>query len=150
MYKFEKLEVWNLALEYLDLVYLITERLPRDEDFNLKSQMRRAVTSIALNIAEGSTGQTDSEQARFLGHAIRSLTEIVACLRIIARRGYLIDKKDEFRVEDTGLALVRKLQAMRNVLDPTRKWARETAGGYAHYGSGSISGDMTSEESGLE
>jgi four helix bundle protein len=48
-FKFEKLEVWQLALVYIDLVYEITEQLPRSEEFNLKSQMRRAATSISLN-----------------------------------------------------------------------------------------------------
>ncbi len=131
MYKFEKLEVWKLALEYLDLAYSISEDLPREEDFNLKSQMRRAATSIALNIAEGSTGQTDVEQARFIGHAIRSLTEIVACLRIASRRSYPIDSERANRAEEVGLTLVRKLQAMRNAVDPSRKWIREDEEGYA-------------------
>jgi four helix bundle protein len=39
-FKFEKLEVWQLALDYIDLVYQITEDLPRSEEYNLKSQMR--------------------------------------------------------------------------------------------------------------
>jgi four helix bundle protein len=46
---------------------------------------------VALNIAEGSTGQTDAEQARFLGLAIRSLLETVACQHIISRREFLQD-----------------------------------------------------------
>ena len=62
-YKFEKLAVWQRALEYVDLVYAVAEALPRAEDFNLKSQITRAASSIALNIAEGSTSQTDAEQA---------------------------------------------------------------------------------------
>lgn len=41
---------------------------------------------MALNIAEGSTGQTDAEQGRFLGLAVRSLLETVACQHIISRR----------------------------------------------------------------
>lgn len=88
-FKFEKIEVWHLALGYIDLVYETTEQLPKSEEYNLKSQMRRAATSVALNIAEGSTGQTDAEQARFLGLAIRSLPETVACQHIISRRDYL-------------------------------------------------------------
>jgi four helix bundle protein len=90
-FKFERLEVWNLALEYLDLIYDIAKGLPRGEEYNLKSQIVRAATSVALNIAEGSTGQTDKEQARFLGIAIRSLMETVACQHIIRRRGFLPD-----------------------------------------------------------
>lgn len=38
-FKFEKLEVWRLSLDYLDLIYETAERLPRSEDYNLKSQM---------------------------------------------------------------------------------------------------------------
>jgi len=91
-FKFEKLEVWQLALDYLDLIYQIAGQLPRSEEYNLKSQMIRAATSVALNIAEGSTGQTDAEQARFLGLAIRSLLETVACQHIISRRKYLQDQ----------------------------------------------------------
>ena len=69
-YKFEKLEIYQLALDYLDLIYALADRLPRNEEFNLRSQMIRAGTSIVLNIAEGSTGQTDPEQSRFLGIAL--------------------------------------------------------------------------------
>lgn len=50
-YKFEKLEVWELALEYVNLIYRIAEKLPAFEEYNLKSQIVRAGTGIALNIA---------------------------------------------------------------------------------------------------
>lgn len=85
-YKFEQLEVWQLTMDYIDAIYSLAEKLPRSEEFNLKSQIIRAVTSIALNIAEGSQGQTDAEQARFLGLSIRSLIETIACQHIIRRR----------------------------------------------------------------
>jgi four helix bundle protein len=80
------LEVWKLALDYIDLVYKVAENLPRSEDYNLKSQITRAATSIALNIAEGSQGQSNAEQASFLGMAIRSLIETVACQKIIQQK----------------------------------------------------------------
>jgi four helix bundle protein len=80
-FKFENLEVWQLGLDYVDLMYELAEKIPRSEDFNLKSQLTRAATSVTLNIAEGSTGQSDAEQNRFLGLALRSLIETVACLR---------------------------------------------------------------------
>lgn len=57
-FKFEQLEVWRLFLDYIDLIYKIVGQLPRVEEYNLKTQMIRAATSVALNIAEGSTGQT--------------------------------------------------------------------------------------------
>ena len=78
LYKFEQLKIYQLALDYIDKIYLLTPKLPRNEEFNLGSQIKRAATSIALNIAEGSTGQTDPEQARFLAMALRSVLETVA------------------------------------------------------------------------
>ena len=67
-FKFEKLEVWQLALEYVDLTYDLAGRLPKSKECNLKSQIIRAATSVALNIAEGSTSQTDAEQGAVLEH----------------------------------------------------------------------------------
>ena len=117
MYKFEQLEVYQLALDYIDQVYALAEKLPRSEEYNLKSQIIRAATSIALNIAEGSTGQSDAEQSRFLGMAIRSLLETVACRHIIQRRGYLKQNEELLRqLDGSGQKLVRKLQAMRKAV----------------------------------
>jgi four helix bundle protein len=124
-FKFEKLEVWQLALDYIDLIYGIAELLPRSEDYNLKSQIRRAATSVALNIAEGSTGQTDVEQARFLGLALRSLLETVACQHLISRRGYLEDLTSLRQVYSQADLLAAKIQAMRNALVPDKTWVRE-------------------------
>lgn len=76
-YKFERLEVWQMAMEYTDHVYAIAQHLPTEEKYGLTSQITRAANSIALNIAEGSTRQSDQEQTRFLGYAIRSLSETV-------------------------------------------------------------------------
>jgi four helix bundle protein len=115
-YKFERLEVWKLAMDYADTIYAIAEKLPRSEDFNLKSQITRAATSIQLNIAEGSTSQSDAEQSRFIGLAIRSLIETVACQHQISRRGYSSDPtplREAYRFSEM---LFAKLQALRHSL----------------------------------
>lgn len=115
-YKFEKLEVWQLALEYTDLIYAIAEQLPRSEDYNLRSQIVRAATGISLNIAEGSTSQSDAEQARFIGFAIRSLIETVACQHHIHRREYLGDPQPLREAYQFSEKLFAKLQAFRTFL----------------------------------
>lgn len=112
-YKFEQLDVWKLSLDYLDLIYELAENLPRSEEYNLKSQITRAATSIALNIAEGSQGQSDAEQARFLGMSIRSLIETVACQHIIRRRKYLQDESLIDKAYENSQTLARKLQSFR-------------------------------------
>jgi four helix bundle protein len=133
-FKFEKLEVWHLALDYIDAVYEIAQGLPRSEEYNLKSQITRAATSIALNIAEGSTGQTDAEQARFLGLAIRSLIETVACQHLIHRRGYLADPEPLRRLYHLSETLVARLHTMRTRIAPDRPWLREQAVVYGDQG----------------
>ena len=122
-FKFEKLEVWDLSLEVVDAMYAIAERLPARERFNLATQLRRASTSVSLNIAEGSTGQSDPEQSRFLGLAIRSLVETVACLRLISRRGYVKEQKTLAAANEACHRLARKLQAMRRMLAPNARGA---------------------------
>ena len=112
-------------MDYIDLTYKIAENLPRSEDYNLKSQVTRAATSIALNIAEGSQGQSDAEQARFLGMAIRSLVETVACQQIIQHRGYPQNGDLLKKMYDDSQILAKKLQSFRKSLSNSQYQVRE-------------------------
>ena len=55
-FKFEKLDIWKLAIDLADGVHNLTRSFPKEEMFSLTSQMKRAADSILLNIGEGSTG----------------------------------------------------------------------------------------------
>jgi len=129
-FKFENLEVWQLALNYIDLIYELADKLPKSEDFNIKSQVTRAATSIALNIAEGSTGQSDAEQKRFLGMAIRSLIETVACQRIIKRRKYLTGDLILDKVDNEAQTLAKRLHAFRKALSTSDNVIKEEQATY--------------------
>jgi len=83
MYKFEKLSVWQEALTLARYCYVIARALPGFENFGLSDQLRRAATSILLNIAEGSGSETDKEFLRFLFVARKSLYEVVAVIKFI-------------------------------------------------------------------
>lgn len=120
MYKFQQLAVYQMALDYIDQIYGLTDRLPESERFNLRSQLERAGISIVLNIAEGSTGQTDAEQNRFLGLALRSYMETVACLDIAERRGYLASGITA-PARELGHRLFTKLQAFRGKLSESQR-----------------------------
>lgn len=50
---FEELEVWQLAVELAVKVYKLTTLFPREERYGIIDQLRRAVTSISANTAEG-------------------------------------------------------------------------------------------------
>lgn len=93
-FKFENLIIWNKAMDFGEEITSLSKKFPKDEIYNLTSQIRRAVDSIALNIAEGSIGQSNPEQKRFLGYSIRSLAEVVTCLHKAKRREYV--KPDQF------------------------------------------------------
>jgi four helix bundle protein len=131
MFKFEKLEIYQLALDYVDRCYALSERLPDHERYNLVQQLRRAATSVVLNIAEGSTGQSDPEQTRFLGMALRSLLETVACQQLIRRRGYLDDVALLTPAYQQAETLARRIQAMRRAIMPRQAGLGEEEVQYA-------------------
>lgn len=93
-FKFEKLKVWQKAIELSIKVDLLSKKFPKDEIYILTSQIKRASDSISLNIAEGSTGQSNKEFNRFLGIALRSGIEVVTCLYL--GRGRKIVKNKDF------------------------------------------------------
>jgi four helix bundle protein len=94
-FKFESLEIWKKALELSNQIDKMTKAFPAEERFSLASQVKRAADSVVLNIAEGSTGQTDPEYKRFLNMALRSAIEVVACLFIARSREYV--NEESFR-----------------------------------------------------
>ena len=53
-FSYKKFIVWQKAILLLELTYKILEKLPRNEEFGLKQQLRRAAVSVSSNIAEGS------------------------------------------------------------------------------------------------
>lgn len=115
LYKFQRLQVYQLALDYVDRVYALTQVFPDGERYNLRSQLERAATSVVLNIAEGSTGQSDAEQNRFLGVALRSYIETIACLDLIERRGFLTPEQIA-SLRKAGHQIFVRLQALRRAM----------------------------------
>ncbi|KAA0206515.1 four helix bundle protein [Candidatus Uhrbacteria bacterium] len=76
MQSFKDLIVWQKAMDLAKLVYQLTESLPKNEEFGLKSQMRRAAVSIPSNIAEGRKRGTRKDFTQFLRIADGSLAEL--------------------------------------------------------------------------
>ena len=93
-FKFEQLKVWQRAIDLGEEVNSMALTFPERERFNLSSQMLRAVDSVALNISEGSIGQSNPEFRKFIGYSIRSLAEVITCLYKARRRDYI--KQEQF------------------------------------------------------
>jgi four helix bundle protein len=92
MQDYEQLDIWRRAMDYAVRVYEFTAQLPADERYNLVSQLRRAVTSVPLNIAEGCGCATNAEFSRFLSYAYRSLKELATCLELCRRLHSSLDE----------------------------------------------------------
>jgi four helix bundle protein len=114
-FKFEKLKVWGIALELTNSIDQLTKQFPKEELYVLTSQIKRAADSIALNIAEGSTGQSDAEFVRFLNYSIRSSIEVVACLYVGKKRGIIGESCFNNLYEETEKLLIM-LQALKKSL----------------------------------
>jgi len=95
-FKFEKLLVWQKALALSTDVHNLTRAFPKDELFILSAQIKRAADSVSLNIAEGSTGQSNAEFARFISYASRSLIEVVSCIHLGKNR--LLISSEQFEI----------------------------------------------------
>jgi four helix bundle protein len=93
MFNFEKLDVWQKAIDFADLVYNHTRNFLADERFGLTNQMRRAAVSIASNIAEGTSRMSQTDFARFIEIATGSVFEVVSQSFIGQRQGFIDESK---------------------------------------------------------
>lgn len=115
-FSFEELRVWQKAIELSKLVFEVSKLFPKEETFILKSQIQRAADSVALNIAEGSTGQSKKEFQRFLGIAIRSAVEVITCLYLAKSRDMITEEHFNLIYNNTE-ELIKQTQALRKSLN---------------------------------
>jgi len=99
----------------VELIYRVTATFPRDEQYGLTSQMRRAATSVPANIAEGAARSGTRELLRYLSIATGSLSELDTHPEVAKRLG-LLNNADEVQgkidqVSALILALARSLKA---------------------------------------
>jgi four helix bundle protein len=115
MFNFEKLDVWQKAIDFADLIYNKTRAFPSDERFGLTNQVRRAAVSISSNIAEGSSLSSKSDFARFVEIATGSIFEAVSQAFIAQRQRFL--SEDQFReIYADAEELSRMLSGLRRSL----------------------------------
>jgi len=93
----------------------IVKIFPKDEMYILTSQIKRTADSVSLNIAEGSTGQSNPEFNRFLGMALRSNIEVVGSISLAQRRGYIKEKEFE-EIYNACEKLLVMINALRKTL----------------------------------
>ncbi|MBC7916120.1 MAG: four helix bundle protein [Pyrinomonadaceae bacterium] len=115
-FKFEKLLAWQKAMDLNDKIYnLAKNTFPKDEQFILSSQIRRASDSVVLNIAEGCTGQSKASFKVFLNYSLRSAIEVVSCLFIAKRRNYIQESAFSYLYNELE-TLCKIITGLRNSL----------------------------------
>jgi four helix bundle protein len=85
----KNLDVWKLAMQLAKDLYVLTKLFPADEKFGLISQMKRAVSSVPLNISEGAARQYNKEYIQFLYIALESLSEVDTLLELAFNLDYI-------------------------------------------------------------
>ena len=89
MRNFRKLKIWQQGIEIVKEVYRLSQKLPSEEKFGIKSQITRAAVSVPSNIAEGSSRNSEIEFKRFLEIAMGSLFEVETQLIIVEQLGFI-------------------------------------------------------------
>jgi len=93
MRNFRKYQVWELGHQITLDVYKLTTSFPKDEQYGLTSQMRRASSSVPANIAEGCGRESEVEFKRFLVIANDSATELEYFLILIKDLNFVSEKE---------------------------------------------------------
>ena len=98
-------------MELVKYIYQITKLLPKDEQYVLVNQIRRAAVSVYLNIAEGASRKSEAERKRYYEIARGSAIEIDAALDIANDLGYL-KNYDTIKLEETMIASFKLLTGL--------------------------------------
>jgi len=112
MFSFENLRVYRDSLNFSKSIYKLTKAFPKQETFGITSQLRRAASSVALNIAERSA-LTKSEFRNFLRRARGSLYECIPILAMALDNKYISGEEYESIYENCDV-LARSLSALIN------------------------------------
>ena len=86
---FKELIVWQKAHQFVLAVYELAKHFPKEEQFGLIAQMRRAAVSVPSNIAEGAARNSKKEFLQYLYVGLGSLSEVETQLMIAQRLGYI-------------------------------------------------------------
>lgn len=106
---FKDLKVWQKGMELVKEIYNITGTFPKDEQYGLTSQMRRAAISIPSNIAEGFRRRYAKEHKQFLSIALGSAAELETQVLIAKDLGYIKDESYLSEIIDHTCAMMVNL-----------------------------------------
>ncbi len=125
-FRFEKIESWQRARAFNQLVYEATKKFPKAEIFGLTSQVRRASVSVSSNIAEGSGRNSDVDFAHFLEIAYALLMETCSQLFLAIDQKYIAEEDSELLFNEAD-ALVGMIVALSKSLGRESRISTDTS-----------------------
>ena len=115
---YKNLLVWQKSVALIKEVYAQADKLPKSEEYNLKQQLKRAIVSVALNIAEGKNRRTAKDFVNFLNIANGSLAETEAILTICSELELLHVPEDLYlRIEELAKMLNSLITNIRSKIN---------------------------------
>lgn len=108
---YEKLEIWQEAIELTTAIYRATKDFPKEEQFGITSQLRRAILSVPLNIAEGQGRKSKADFRRFLLIAMGSLNETLTILAVSENLKIISDEELQ-KLRPRILILMKRIQSL--------------------------------------
>lgn len=116
LFRFQGLEIWQLAINIGDKLCDIAESLESRKKFRFAEQLNGAALSISNNIAEGSGASSNKEFCRFLDYAHRSVFENANILHVLRLRNYISDEELNILLEELN-KLARKINSFQKYLN---------------------------------
>ena len=117
MKDFRKLDIWKNGIELVTQIYHLSEKLPSEEKFGLRSQLTRAAVSIPSNIAEGCSRNSEIEFKRFLEISLGSLFEVETQLIITQELDFIKSNELEaifYLIEKEGKMINSLINKIKN------------------------------------
>jgi len=114
---FQDLRIWQIGIEVVKDIYIVTKKFPREELYGLTSQMRRSAVSIPSNIAEGFRRYHNKEYKQFLYIALGSCAELETQIIIANELDYINETNKTELIEKIKyicrmtVKLINKLQS---------------------------------------
>ena len=107
MKNYKDLNVWKKAHAFVLTAYKASKSFPKEEQYNLTSQLRRAATSIPTNLAEGCGKFTERDFARYIQNALGSSMEVEYLSFLSFELGYI--SIEEFKTLDSQINEVKAM-----------------------------------------
>ncbi|OGB87304.1 hypothetical protein A3J44_01195 [candidate division WOR-1 bacterium RIFCSPHIGHO2_02_FULL_45_12] len=114
-FRFLNFPIYKDIKKYVRAIYSISSKFPKEEQFGMVNQIRRAAVSISLNLAEGSDRSSDKEFKRFIQMSIGSLNETVAILDLAQESGFITKENYDIMVLQAE-SIVKQLSGFRKSL----------------------------------